>query len=94
MNLDSWNNLSPESQKLIQDVVVEWEQKSFDDRQKDKVADEKVLQDGGMTFVPHGDEAGATYIKMSEDAAWARMSERMADDKETYEQLRKLYSGQ
>jgi len=94
MNLDSWNNLSPESQQLIQDVVVEWEQKSFDARQKDKVADEKVLQDGGMTFVPHSDEAGANYIKMSEDAAWARMSERMADDQESYEQLRKLYSGQ
>lgn len=93
MNLDSWNNLSPESQKLIQDVVVEWEQKSFDARQGDKVADEKVLQDGGMTFVPHSDDAGAAYIQMSEDAAWARMKERMADDQDSYEQIRKLYSG-
>ncbi|MEM9104678.1 MAG: TRAP transporter substrate-binding protein DctP [Pseudomonadota bacterium] len=93
MNVDSWNNLSPESQKLVQDVVIEWEQKSYDARQEDRVADEKVLQDGGMTFVPHGEEAGAAYIQKSEDAAWARMKERMADDPDSYEQIRKLYSG-
>ena len=94
MNLDSWNNLSPESQQIIQDVIVEWEQKSFDAREQDRVNDAEELQKRGMTFVEHSPEAGAAYVKMAEDAAWDRMKERMEDDQETYEQLRKLYGGQ
>jgi len=76
-NLDSWNALSQESRDLISSVVVEWEEKSYNDRQADVVADAKVLSDGGMTFVAHSDEAGAVYQKMADDAAWARMYERI-----------------
>ncbi|MEO1494885.1 MAG: TRAP transporter substrate-binding protein DctP [Pseudomonadota bacterium] len=91
MNLDSWNGLSDESKKLIQDVVIEWEQKSYDARQADRVADETALKDGGMTFVPHSEEAGKAYVKMAEDAAWARMKERVGDDP-VYDALRKHYA--
>jgi TRAP-type C4-dicarboxylate transport system substrate-binding protein len=94
MNLDSWNSLSPESQKIIEDVIIEWEQKSFDAREQDRINDAEELQKRGMKFVAHSPEAGAAYVKMAEDAAWNRMKERMADDPETYEQLRKLYGGQ
>ena len=94
MNLDSWNNLSPESQKVIQDVVVEWEKKSFDAREQDRVNDAEELQKRGMKFVAHSPDGGAAYVKLAEDAAWDRMKGRMEDDQETYEQLRKLYGGQ
>ena len=92
-NLDSWNALSPESQKLIQEVVIEWEQKSWDDRQKDVATDAKVLADGGMTFVAHSEEAGKVYQKMADDAAWARMKERLGEDP-VYDELRKHYAGE
>ena len=92
-NLDSWNALSPESQKLIQEVVTEWEAKSYNDRQADVATDAKVLSDGGMTFVSHSAEAGKVYQKMADDAAWARMKERIGDDP-VYEELRKLYAGE
>ena len=92
-NLDSWNALSPESQKLIQDVVIEWEQKSWTDRQADVATDAKVLADGGMAFVAHSEEAGKIYQKMADDAAWARMKERLGDDP-VYDQLRKHYAGE
>ncbi|MEM1160981.1 MAG: TRAP transporter substrate-binding protein DctP [Pseudomonadota bacterium] len=92
-NLDSWNALSPESQKLIQDVVMEWEEKSWTDRQGDVATDAQVLSDGGMTFVSHSEEAGKVYQTMADDAAWARMKERLGDDP-VYDELRKLYAGE
>ncbi|MCP4316445.1 MAG: C4-dicarboxylate ABC transporter substrate-binding protein [Hyphomicrobiales bacterium] len=94
MNLDSWNNLSPESQKIIQDVIIEWETKSFDAREKDRIADAEELQNRGVTFVEHSPEAGAAYVKLAEDAAWDRMKGRMEDDQDTYNQLRKLYGAE
>ncbi|MGB1390149.1 MAG: TRAP transporter substrate-binding protein DctP, partial [Paracoccaceae bacterium] len=96
-NLDSWNALSQESRDLISSVVVEWEEKSYNDRQADVVADAKVLSDGGMTFVAHSDEAGAVYQKMADDAAWARMYERIdggGAGADTYNTLRKHYAGE
>ena len=89
-NLDAWNALSPQSQKLIQDVVIEWEAKSYADRQKEVKADAKVLSDGGMKFVSHSKSAGETYRKIADDAVWARMKERLGNDP-VYGQLRKHY---
>lgn len=94
-NMDAWNALSAESQKLIQDVVIEWEAKSYADRQKDVATDAKVLADGGMEFVAHSDEAGEAYRKLADDAAWARMHERIEGGgagAEMYKALRKHYA--
>jgi TRAP-type C4-dicarboxylate transport system substrate-binding protein len=94
-NLDSWNALTPESQKLIQDVVIEWEAKSYADRQKEVEVDAKTLSDGGMTFVSHSPEAGEAYRKLADDAAWARMYERIEGGgagAERYMALRKTYA--
>ena len=92
-NKDSWNNLSAESRKLIQDVVIEWESKSYSARQDDIKADAAELQKRGMKFVSMSDAASAKYLSMADDAAWARMKGRM--DKmggmENYAKLRKLY---
>ncbi len=92
-NKDSWNDLSPESQKLIQDVVIEWEQKSYDERQTDVAADAEELQKRGMKFVPMSEEASTKYLQMANDAAWGRMKERLEKmgGMENYEKLRKLY---
>jgi len=96
MNLDAWNDLSQESRDLITTVVQEWEEKSYNDRQADVVTDNKVLSDGGMEFVSHPtEEAGAAYQKLADDAAWARMKDRIGDDAagvERYNMLRKLYA--
>lgn len=96
-NAEAWNALSAESQELIQSVVVEWEAKSYADRQTEVAADAKVLADGGMTFVSHSEEAGAAYQKMADDAAWARMYERIdggGAGAEMYKSLRKHYAGE
>lgn len=96
-NAEAWDALSPESQELISDVVVEWEAKSYADRQADVAVDEKVLADGGMTFVSLPGDAGATYVQMADDAAWARMYERIdggGEGAEMYKSLRKHYAGE
>ena len=92
-NKDSWNALSPESQKLIQEVVAEWEQKSYDARQKDVVSDAEELKKRGMKFVSMSDEAAEKYLKLADDAAWARMKGRLEEmgGMENYAKLRKLY---
>jgi len=95
-NKDSWDALTPESQKVIQDVVIEWEAKSWEDRQKDKAADAEELTKRGMEFVSMSPEASAQYLQMANDAAWGRMKERldkMGGDN-AYDDLRKLYFGE
>lgn len=95
MNLDAWNGLSPESQELIQSVMIEWEEKSYNDRQKEVAQDAETLAAGGMTFVDHPtEEAGEAYRKLAEDAALARMKERMGEEgAERYKMLVKHYLG-
>ena len=92
-NKDSWNALSPESQKLIQEVVAEWEQKSYDARQVDVASDAEELQKRGMKFITMSDEAAEKYLKLADDAAWARMKGRLEEmgGVENYDKLRKLY---
>ena len=93
-NKDSWNSLSAESQDLIQNVVIEWEEKSYNDRQADVVEEAAALKAGGMEFVDHSPEGGAKYLKMADDAAWGRMKGRLdaLGDTTTYDALRKHYT--
>lgn len=93
-NKDSWNSLSTESQELIQNIVIEWEEKSYNDRQADVVAEAAALKAGGMEFVDHSPEGGAKYLKMADDAAWGRMKGRLdaLGDTTTYDALRKHYT--
>jgi TRAP-type C4-dicarboxylate transport system substrate-binding protein len=93
-NKDSWNSLSTESQELIQNIVIEWEERSYNDRQADVVAEAAALKAGGMEFVAHSAEGGAKYLKMADDAAWGRMKGRLdaLGDTTTYDALRKHYT--
>lgn len=95
-NKDSWEALSPESQKLIEEVVIEWEAKSWEDRQKDKATDAEELQNRGMEFVSMTPEASAVYLDMADQASWDRMKgrlDKMGGDN-SYDELRKLYFGE
>ncbi len=93
-NKESWDALSPESQELIEQVVIEWEEKSYNDRQETVKADRAELEKRGVQFVAMSDEGAAAYLKLAEDAAWGRMETRlqeMGDDGGSYETMRKLY---
>ncbi len=96
MNLDAWNNLSDDSKKIISEVIVEWEQKSFDDREADREKEVAELQKGGMQMVSMSEQASAQYIQQSIDASWGRMQERLEKmgGMENYDKLRELYMGE
>ena len=94
MNLDSWNALSEECRTIVEQAVIDWETKSYEDRRADVVDEAKALAEGGMEFVPIEGEAAAAYLKLADDAAWARMHDRIDGDgegAETYKALRKHY---
>ena len=95
-NKDSWESLSAESQKVIQDTIIEWEEKSWLARQEDKKADAIELEKRGMEFVSMSPEATASYLGMADDAAWGRMKERLDSmgGENRYTELRKLYYGE
>lgn len=93
-NAESWDALSQESRDLISEVVIEWEEKSYNDRQTSVTEDRAELEKRGMQFVTMSDEAAANYLKLAEDAAWGRMQERltdMGDDGSSFEMMRKHY---
>lgn len=93
-NKESWDALSTESQELIEQVVIEWEEKSYNDRQETVKSDRAELENRGMEFVSMSEEAAATYLQMAGDAAWSRMEtrlEEMGDDGSSYATMRKLY---
>ena len=97
MNLDSWNGLSEECRTIVSQAVIDWETKSYEARQEDVATEAKALADGGMTYVPIEGDAAAAYLKLADDAAWARMYERIdggGDGAETYKALRKHYFGE
>jgi TRAP-type C4-dicarboxylate transport system substrate-binding protein len=92
-NKESWDALSPESQALIEEVVIEWEAKSYNDRQADVKADAAELTNRGMEFVALSADASAKYLQMADDAAWGRMKGRLAEmgDEASYDAMRALY---
>lgn len=95
VNLDTWNSLSSEAQELLQTVMIEWEEKSYNDRQAEVVTDAETLAAGGMQFVSHSEDAGEAYRALADDAAWARMFERIdggGAGAERYTALRKTYA--
>ena len=78
-------------------TIIDWEKKSYEDRRADVTAESAKLAEGGMTFVPIEGDAAAAYLKLADDAAWARMYERIdggGEGAETYKALRKHYFGE
>lgn len=92
-NQESWDALSPESQKLIQEVIIEWETKSYEARQADIKAEAAELSKRGMIFVEMSPDAAAQYLQMADDASWGRMKGRLDEigDATSYDQMRAHY---
>ena len=94
VNLDRWNGLSNEAKAILEEVAIEWEQKSYDDRQADVSKYKTAYKEGGMSFVSHSDAGGANYLKLAYDSVWARATERMTEkgDGGDVAKLRALYA--
>jgi TRAP-type C4-dicarboxylate transport system substrate-binding protein len=70
MNLDAWNNLSPEDQKAILDFGKELEKSWYDVAPKIWQREEQALIEKGMKITEMGDEQKAKLAKAWSDGLW------------------------
>ncbi|GIX15206.1 MAG: hypothetical protein KatS3mg118_3165 [Paracoccaceae bacterium] len=92
-NLDRWRELSPEAQRIIEETIIEWEEKSYNDRQADVARELAELERRGMKVAAHSEEGARKYLALADEAVWGRMKERLAamGDTTSYDKLRAIY---
>ena len=79
VNLDKWNSLSPEAQKILQDVAIAHEKESAAALGAKRDEDFAKLEEAGMKVVTLEGEAKANYLAAARDKTWARMKGLMAE---------------
>ena len=77
VNLDKWNQLSEESQQILQEVAIEHERESAE-----KLADlaqeqQAQLEADGMQVVTLEGEAAQRFSEAARDSTWERMRRQM-----------------
>jgi TRAP-type transport system periplasmic protein len=88
MNLDRFNDLSPEAQAIILEVSQEFERRSHEETAalNDRLA--QAMIDNGQTVVSMTGEGRERFLQMASDAAWQRMEAR---DPSSITRLRELF---
>lgn len=79
VNLDKWNSLSPEAQKILQDVAIAHEMESAAALGAKRDEDFAKLEEAGMKVVTLEGEAKANYLAAAREKTWARMKGLMAE---------------
>ncbi|WP_447956288.1 TRAP transporter substrate-binding protein DctP [Vreelandella sp. EE7] len=77
VNLDKWNQLSPEAQEILQDVAIEHERESAEHLADLAVEQQTELEDNGMDVVTLEGDAAKRYADAAREATWARMRSQM-----------------
>lgn len=77
VNLESWNALTPEAQKILQEVALQHEVASAEAHKTRRDDEFKRLEEGGLKSFALSDEAAARYLKGARESTWARMREQM-----------------
>ncbi|MFN3938069.1 MAG: TRAP transporter substrate-binding protein DctP [Gemmobacter sp.] len=78
VNLESWNELTPEAQAILQEVAIEHEAASAEAHQARRDEEFRRLEEGGMQSFALSEEAAARYLRGARESTWARMREQMA----------------
>ncbi|UYF99286.1 MULTISPECIES: TRAP transporter substrate-binding protein DctP [unclassified Halomonas] len=77
VNLNKWNQLSPESQQILQEVAIEHERDSAEQLAERAVEQQAELEEDGMNVVTLEGEAAQRYADAAREATWARMKGQM-----------------
>jgi TRAP-type C4-dicarboxylate transport system substrate-binding protein len=94
VNNDRWNDLSPEAQKILQDVAIQHEADSVQELKAKKDADFAALDAAGMKVVTLEGEAKANYLAAAREKTWERMREVMGTQPggtDNYDRLIELF---
>ena len=79
VNLEKWNSLSPEAQKIVQDVAIQHEIDSVNALRKKRDDDFAALDAQGMKTVTLEGDAKAKYLLAAREKNWERMKGLMAE---------------
>jgi TRAP-type C4-dicarboxylate transport system substrate-binding protein len=79
VNLEKWNSLSPEAQKIVQDVAIAHEADSVAALRAKRDEDFAALEAAGMKVVSLEGEAKANYLAAAREKTWERMKGLMAE---------------
>ncbi|MCV6592752.1 MAG: TRAP transporter substrate-binding protein DctP [Silicimonas sp.] len=79
VNLDAWNGLSAEAQKIVQDVAIQHEIDSVNALRAKRDDDFAKLDEQGMKVVTLEGEAKANYLLAAREKNWERMEGLMAE---------------
>lgn len=79
VNLEKWESLSPEAQKILQDVAIQHEKDTVQSLRAKRDADFAALEDQGMKVVSLEGEAKANYLAAAREKTWERMKSLMAE---------------
>ncbi|MFI0474450.1 TRAP transporter substrate-binding protein DctP [Halomonas sp. HMF6819] len=77
VNLNKWNQLSPESQQILQEVAIEHERDSAEQMAERAIEQQAELEEDGMNVVTLEGEAAQRYADAAREATWARMRGQM-----------------
>lgn len=76
MNLDAYNDLSPEAKNILDKVSVAYEQESFEANVAETARQDAALKEAGMQVIELSGEQRETFLNAAFDVAWSRMAER------------------
>ena len=78
VNLNSWNKLSPEAQKLVQDIALEHEAETYEEFRKASESEDAEIRKAGIEVITLEGEARETYLADAYRVPWERMKSRGA----------------
>lgn len=77
VNLNKWNQLSEESQQILQEVAIEHERESAEKLEERSLEQQAQLEADGMQVITLEGEASQRYADAARDATWERMRRQM-----------------
>lgn len=80
MNMDTWDSMTEEQQKVVQDAAVEIMNEQFvNAREQDEYYIAKAQEAGMQYFVP-SDEQMAEFVKAAREQVWPQMEEEIGSE--------------
>lgn len=73
INLESWDALSEQSRRILQEVAIEHERESVERLRALRDEEFAIMDERGMQEVALEGEAAANYLRAARDENWARM---------------------
>lgn len=77
VNLNKWNQLSEESQQILQEVAIEHERESAEKLEERSLEQQAQLEADGMQVITLEGEASQRYADAAREATWERMRRQM-----------------